>query len=98
MASAANNQAINAAVRIFNAATDEGKCSKFLVSCRTGSAVAVLVRVPGLHATAEWMAVTAGNAVEFEIGPRGIAAVYAQGDGGIATVDYCVTSRAVSYG
>jgi len=91
MATAASKQDLTTEEKIFDAATD-GDCTTFVVRCRSESAVDVLVRVEGLHAAGEWLAIPPGHELPFRRGRRhkspGVGAVYAKGDGGTATVDY----------
>ena len=99
MATAASNQTIGAGaeVQVFDSAADGGQCEKFLVGVRPGSANGVLVRIPGVHAVGEQLGIPAGASQEFQFlegdGSGGIEAVYLQGDGGNATVDYGIISR-----
>lgn len=94
MASAAANQTVTStATTIFDQDTDGGKCARFFVGCRTGSASAILVNIRALHREDEFIGIPPGSALEFVQNPAGIAKVTAKGEGGNATVDWGVLEK-----
>ena len=72
---------------------DSVGCTTFRVHCQTGSAVAAMVHVDGLHAASEFFTIPAGEAVEFTLNHMGIRKVTAKGNAGTATINFGIVSR-----
>jgi hypothetical protein len=93
--SAASGQSIASGSEqlIFDAPSDGGGCTTFLVRCQSGSAAGVLIRVPELHNTGDQCLVPPGTEEYFRLNHCGIQLVYAEGDGGTASVDWAVVAK-----
>jgi len=101
MASAGNGvtlttTGVSGSTVIFSGASDGGPCQVFSVANRSGSSGNVLVNIPGLHKTGEWIGIAPGAPPMlfcFGLVSNGIQTVNAETDTGTATIDFGIAKK-----
>ncbi len=93
MATAFANLSVGTEQDLFNAATDGGGVTTYLVHNAAASAVDLLVNVSGLHAVTEWFPIAPGQKEMFRSGQDDITRIRAKAASGTVTASGGVVAK-----